>query len=171
MLKSSYTRESIQAELKQRQNVLEWMVRQNIVNFRKVSRIIAEYYVNPGEVVRAMERNLTDMPSALGKRKVKKVAKSAAGSNLSILDEKSKAKIEARRAKNEQIKEKDRAKLARMPEQRRVKVKPGKEKRWLDMDNKLKRDIDRMLDRARGAQEKDRLKQERIDAREARKKK
>jgi len=149
MLKSSYTRETIQAELRQRQNVLEWMLKQGIMDFRKVSKIIAEYYVNPGEVIRAMERNLAEGPSGAGAKRVKRVAKEKQGSELAILDEKTRNKIKAQQEKNAMAKQKDLEKLGRIPENRRDKVQQRMEAGWTRNEDQLKKTIDRALQQAR----------------------
>jgi len=169
MLKSSYTRETIQAELKQRQNVLDWMVRQGIIDFRKVSKIIAEYYVNPGEVIRAMERNLADVPSELDKKKVRKVAKDDLESSLSILDEKTRNRVNAMREKNEMMKQKDLNKIEKMPENRRDKVKQRMESAWEKREAQLKKNIERFVDQAQKKLEREQKREEIRKKREERK--
>ena len=159
MLKSAYTRESIQAELKQRQRVLEWLVRQGITDFRKVAKIIAEYYVNPGEVVRAMERNLSDMPSQVGKMRTRKVVSTGQQDDMSILDEKARRKLEGMKQKNNATKQKDQEKLQKMPEARRGKMQGRLEKNWAKAEEKYRHALEQELANARKRLEKEQKKE------------
>ena len=168
MLKSSYTRETIQAELKQRQNVLDWMVRRGM-DFRKVSKIIAEYYVNPGEVIRAIERNLADVPSELDKKRVRKVAKSDLEEALSILDEKTRSKVHVMQEKNAMMKQKELEKLEKMPENRRDKVRGRMESGWEKREAQLKKNIERFVDQAQKKLEREQRREEIRKKREERK--
>ena len=170
MLKTNYTRERLQAELKQRQRILDWMVKQGISDFRRVARIIAEYYVNPGAIVRAMERNLSYVPSEFDKRKTKKVVKNELEAQISVLNEKIQKRIKAMKEKNEQLKKKEMEKLEKAPEKRREVLKKRFEAVWEKREERLKKFIEQQLAIAKKRMEKERKREEILKKREERKK-
>ncbi|HID73824.1 MAG TPA: hypothetical protein EYP43_02100, partial [Thermoplasmata archaeon] len=54
MVLANLDKESLTAELKTRQRILQWMVDHNVNDYREVSGIINEYYVNPDDVLRRL---------------------------------------------------------------------------------------------------------------------
>ncbi|MCK4613870.1 MAG: type II/IV secretion system ATPase subunit, partial [Thermoplasmata archaeon] len=56
MVKGNFTKEGVMKELKQRQRLLEWMMKTNVTGFRNVSNIINQYYIHPEEVLRRMNK-------------------------------------------------------------------------------------------------------------------
>ncbi|MCI0497815.1 MAG: type II/IV secretion system ATPase subunit [Thermoplasmata archaeon] len=54
MVLANLDKEQLTVELKTRQRILEWLVERDINDYREVSGIINEYYVNPDEVLRRL---------------------------------------------------------------------------------------------------------------------
>ncbi len=54
MVLANLDKESLTAELKTRQRILEWMVENDVNDYREASGIINEYYVNPDDVLRRL---------------------------------------------------------------------------------------------------------------------
>jgi len=54
MVLANLDKESLTSELKTRQKILEWMVENDVCDYREASGIINEYYVNPDEVLRRL---------------------------------------------------------------------------------------------------------------------
>ncbi len=58
--------ESVWAEIRRRERILEWLKENNIRYYKDVGKIIAEYYKNPEKVLERIEGNAHEVPGSSG---------------------------------------------------------------------------------------------------------
>jgi flagellar protein FlaI len=63
MKRHGYKHEEVMEELNNRRLVLEWMVRNNIRDFKDVVEVIRTYYVNPQQLLDRVKREKMVQPS------------------------------------------------------------------------------------------------------------
>ncbi len=63
-LHTGFSRSEIDAELKKKARILEWMIKYNLRDVKDVGRIIAKYYRDPDEIMKAVEKNVKPMKSS-----------------------------------------------------------------------------------------------------------
>ncbi len=176
MSKGNFTKEGVMKELKQRQNILEWMKRTGVQGFRNVANIINQYYIHPEEVVKNMVKSSGMISSGKKVKKVKKSVKQMSGPTMRLkseaeeyLDERTKKIITAKWDKEKARQEGEDAKLERIPENRRDAIKArfmkGREKR----EGAIKAFEDKMVRKAKTKHERMMKIQERKEKVQARK--
>lgn len=140
MTKGNFTKEGVMKELKQRQNILDWMKRTGVEGFRNVANIINQYYIHPEEVVKKMVKTPGMSSSGKKVRKVKKSVRQASGPTIGhkseaeeYLDERTLKIVTTKWEKEKNRQEGEDAKLERIPENRRDAIQArfmkGREKR------------------------------------------
>jgi flagellar protein FlaI len=63
MKRHGYKHEEVMEELNNRRLVLEWMVRNNIRDFKDVVEVIRTYYVNPQQLLDRVKREKMVQPT------------------------------------------------------------------------------------------------------------
>ena len=175
MVKGNFTKEGVMKELKQRQRLLEWMMKTNVTGFRNVSNIINQYYIHPEEVLRRMNKDMASINLNRRIRTVKKTVKKTVGEVQHIrseaeeyLDERTRNMIKIKWDKERTIQEREGNKIQAVPEKRRdafeERIMKTREKR----ENRIRAFEEKMIKKAKMIRGRQLAKQKRIEERRAR---
>ena len=183
MIKGNFDKEGVMRELKQRQKLLDWMMKTNVVGFRNVANIINQYYIHPEQVVHRMNMELASGNYGANVRAVKKVVRRVKGApgvqqqseTDEYLDEKTRARIASMWEKERALQAKEDAKVEATPEKRREvfrsRIMKTRERRESRIRTFEQQNINRAKALREKAMEKERKAQERNDRIEARRSK
>lgn len=176
MVKGNFTKEGVMKELKQRQRLLEWMMKTNVTGFRNVANIINQYYIHPEQVVHRMNMELAAGNNGTGRvravkkavRKVKDAGEQEMSEAEELLDEKTRSRITAMWDRERSIQAKEDDRIESTPENRREVVRQRLMKIRDRREAKIRTFENRMVERARALREKQQLREAKEQERNAR---
>jgi archaeal flagellar protein FlaI len=176
MVKGNFSKEEVMKELKQRQKLLEWMMKTNVTGFKNVANIINQYYIHPEVVVRRMNMELASGGQGTGKVRAVKSVRKVKGGALSpqrseaeeYLDDKTRARIASMWDKERTMQARENSKIEATPENRRDAINGRFMKARDRREAKIRGFEQQMINRAKAVREKQRAKEQKIQERNAR---
>lgn len=175
MVKGNFTKKGVMKEMKQRQNLLEWMMKTNVTGFKTVANIINQYYIHPEQVVRRMNMELASGNHSMGKvRAVKKTVRKVKGARVQqgpaadeFLDFNSRNKIKSMWDKEHAIQARENGKIEATPEQRREGLRSRLMKARNRREAKIRGIENQMVARAKVQRERQQAKERKNQERNA----
>jgi len=177
MVKGNFDKEGVMKELKQRQRLLEWMMKTNVTGFRNVANIINQYYIHPEQVLRKMHQDMASGNYGTKVRAVKRAVKTTKGlppppppkkEADEYLDEKTKTRIEAMWSRERAIQEKENSRIEATPEKRREIFRSRIMKTRERREDKIRSFEQQMINKAKTMREKQMAKEQKVRERNAR---
>jgi len=175
MVKGNFDKAGVMKELKQRQKLLQWMMKTNVTGFKNVANIINQYYIHPEQVLRKINMELGSGSHGNKVRAVKKTVRRIKGGVSQqrseadeYLDVNTKVRLGTMWGKERAMQAKENAKIEATAENRRDAIRSRFLKARERRESKIRAFEQQAINRAKSIRQRQMAKDQKNQERNAR---